>query len=67
MDKLPNAVPRSAIAAVDTAPDEHEIRHRRAPGDERGATRKGNHASGEPAVMKVAGVATAKEHNNGKR
>ena len=40
---------RSAIVAVDTASDEHDVRRPRTPGDERGTARKGNHSSGEPA------------------
>ena len=40
---------RSAVVAVDTAPDEHDVRRPRTPGDERGTARKGNHPSGEPA------------------
>jgi hypothetical protein len=40
---------KSAVVAIDTAPDEHDVRRRRASGDERGTARKGNHPSGEPA------------------
>jgi hypothetical protein len=39
----------NAIASGDAAPDEHEVRQRRTSGNERGAARKGDHASCEPA------------------
>ncbi len=39
----------TAIAGGDAAPDEHGVRQRRASGNERSATRKGNFASGQPA------------------
>ena len=39
----------NAIASGDAATDEHQVRQRRASGNDRGAARKGNHKSCKPA------------------
>lgn len=50
MNKLPKGrSSTNAIASGDAAPDEHEVRQRRDSGNERGAARKSNHTSYEPA------------------
>jgi hypothetical protein len=57
---------RSSRSAVDTAPDEHDVRHRRASGDERGATHQRTNAIRNLAtlLMQAAGIVAARESDD---